>query len=68
MAVIPTRLCDACGTIESAKREVVHIDAKRSDGLRTVGDLCTRCIESMEKQFGLSTTNKKRRSTFQVQD
>lgn len=68
MATIPVRLCDACGVTESTKREVIHIDAKRSDGKRTVGDLCTKCLNVMERDFGLNTTNKKRRQSFQVQD
>jgi len=68
MAVIPTRLCDACGAVETANKAVIQIDIKRSDGYRTIGDLCTKCLTSLEKEFGLQTTNKKRRSTFTVKD
>ena len=68
MAVIPTRQCDCCGAIESKKTVVVHIDAKRSDGLRTIGDLCTKCLAAMERDYGLSSTERRRRSSFAVQD
>lgn len=68
MAIVPTRLCDGCGVVESEKKEVIHIDAKRSDGKRTVGDLCTKCMNELEKAFGLQTTEKKRRSSFEVRD
>lgn len=68
MAVIPTRLCDKCGVVETKTKNVIHIDAKRSDGLRIVGDLCTKCLNQLEKEFGLSATTKKRRATFTVED
>jgi len=54
--------------VETANKAVIQIDIKRSDGYRTIGDLCTKCLTSLEKEFGLQTTNKKRRSTFTVKD
>ena len=66
MAVIPTRQCDRCGAIENKKIVVVLLDAKRSDGLRTIGDLCTKCLTTMEREYGLSSTERKRRSSFTV--
>jgi len=68
MAIVPTRLCDKCGWTETKARPVIHFDAKRTDGLRTVGDLCTKCLRDMEKQFNLTETKKRRRSTFTVED
>lgn len=68
MAVIPTRQCDACKKVEGKNLTVVHLDMKRSDGLRTIGDLCHPCLARMEKDYGLASTEKKRRKSFTIVD
>lgn len=63
-----TRVCDSCGKGETANRAVLSIDFKRSDGMRTTGDLCTACLGRMEKEFGLSSTTRQRRTPYKVTD
>jgi hypothetical protein len=69
MATRSLRSCDTCGVEErSGKRPIVvlRLDIKRSDGLRTVGDMCVSCLDDMASRFNLVHTAKRRRNAFKV--
>ena len=59
--------CDSCGK-EQGKAEILAVDFKRSDGLRLIGELCTRCMDQLARDYNLTTTSKRRRSNFRVQE
>lgn len=66
MANVITKMCDCCGKTESPNRKVLGIDFKRSDGIRTTGDLCTTCLSRMSRDYGLTDTTRQRRTPFTV--
>ncbi len=66
MASRTIKTCDKCGRDGTEKAPVVGIDFKRTDGVRTTGDLCVRCLEKMAAEYGLSHTARRRRTPFKV--
>ena len=66
MASRTIRTCDSCRRDGTDKAPVVSVDIKRSDGVRTVGDLCLRCLDKMASEYGLSHTARRRRTEFKV--
>jgi hypothetical protein len=66
MASRTIKSCDNCGRDGTEKVPVVGVDFKRSDGIRTVGDLCTKCLDKMATEYGLTQTARRRRTEFKV--
>lgn len=66
VAVRSIRMCDACGKDESKNNKVLGIDIKRTDGVRTTGDLCQSCLGKMAEQYHLGHTSRQRRTPFKV--
>lgn len=61
------KTCDNCGKDEKLpNRPVLILDIKRSDGLRTTGELCLDCLNRMAKDYGLTHTARQRRAGFKV--
>ena len=68
MVVLQVRQCDHCGKKETRAVPVLAIEFKRSDGKRTIGDLCIKCLADMEAAFHLSTTTKVKHHAFTITD
>lgn len=67
MATRSVKMCDSCGKDEGLpNRPVLALDIKRSDGLRTTGELCLDCLTKMAKDYNLTHTARQRRSGFKV--
>lgn len=67
MATRSVKLCDHCGKDERLpNRPVLALDIKRSDGLRTTGELCLPCLNEMANTYGLVHTTRQRRTSFKV--
>lgn len=67
MATRSVKMCDNCGKDERLpNRPVLILDIKRSDGLRTTGELCLDCLNRMAKEYGLVHTARQRRAGFKV--
>lgn len=66
MAVEEIRRCDACQSRSTKRNPVLHVEFKRSDGKRTIGDLCVTCLRGLETSYGLSTVDKRLHHTFKV--
>lgn len=66
MASRTIKSCDNCGRDGTEKFPVIGLDIKRSDGARTVGDLCVKCLDKMAADYGLNHTARRRRTEFKI--
>lgn len=60
--------CDRCDKRNGGKIVVSTIESRTSDGRKWVVDLCDRCTESMNKEFGWRALDRSPRRGFAVLD
>lgn len=56
--------CEACGS----RKDVTSMRGARSDHMNVEAELCRKCWETLENDFGFRITRRSTRKTFQVID
>lgn len=59
-----TKRCDACG----ARKDVTSMRGVRSDQMNVDVNLCRKCWDGLEQDYGFTITRRSTRKTFQVVD